>query len=152
MKFLKAVRLGGPDAALFLPEGMLDEGEWAVSGGFAMCDLAAGDHRRPQCRCDVSFIGLARPKRCTIAEVVEIDETTYRSHVDTLARHLIEEWGAPTEERARRAAEDEVAYTAELCEDFGPEVWITVKRSVEGRGIKEQYSVFRRLLIGDHKL
>jgi hypothetical protein len=55
-------------------------------------------------------------------------------------------------EAARTVAEDEAAYTAELCESFSPEVWITVKRTPGDDGIKEHYSVFKRLMIGGHKL
>jgi hypothetical protein len=152
MKFLKAVRLGAADSRLFSPDGLLEEGAWVVSGGFAVCDLAAGPHRHPDCRCDVSFLGLASRRRCRVAEVVEIDDDIFESHVLTLARHLMEEWGAPSPQAARAAAEDEIAYTVDLCESFSPEVWITVQRRVEGAELKEQYSLFKRLLIGEHKL
>lgn len=152
MKFLKAVRLGAQDSQLFGGEGALAEGAWVVSGGFAVCDLSAGSHLHPDCRCDVSFLGLASRRRCTVAEVVEIDDSVFRSHVATLTHHLLEEWAAPTLEVARAAAEDEIAYTVDLCRSFSPEVWITVQRWVEGGDIKEHYSVFKRLLIGHHEL
>ena len=35
---------------------------------------------------------------------------------------------------------------------FSSEVWITVKRTPGDDRIKEHYSVFRRLMIGSHKL
>lgn len=152
MKFLRAVRLPATDAALARAHGLLEEGAWVVSGGFAICDLGAGGHWHPECRCDTSFVGLASRNRCSVAEVVEIDEGIYRNHVEALARHLLAEWGAPSMEVARTAAEDEVAYTADLCESFSPEVWITVQRRVEGGDIKEHYSVFKRLLVGEHEL
>jgi len=72
--------------------------------------------------------------------------------VATLTRHLLEDWGAPSLEAARAAAEDEVAYTVDLCESFSPEVWITVRRIVDQGAVKEHYSVFKRLLLGDHAL
>ncbi|HEX6829025.1 MAG TPA: DUF6505 family protein [Burkholderiales bacterium] len=152
MKFLRAVRLPATDGQLVQAHGLLEEGAWVVSGGFAICDLAAGIHHHPACRCDVSFIGLASRRRCTVAEVVEIDDQVYRDHVAVLARHLLEEWGAPSAEAARAAAEDEVAYTVDLCECFSPEAWITVQRRIEGGDIKEHYSVFKRLLVGELKL
>jgi hypothetical protein len=152
MRFLRAVRLPAADGQLVRAHGLLEEGAWVVTGGFAMCDLAAGAHRHPACRCDVSFLGLVSPGRCSVAEVVEIDDAVYRNHVATLASHLLAEWGAPSLAAARAAAEEEIAYTAELCESFSPEVWITVQRRYEGGQIKEHYSVFKRLLIGEHKL
>ncbi|MGH8729172.1 MAG: DUF6505 family protein [Burkholderiales bacterium] len=36
---------------------------------------------------------------------------------------------APTEVAAWKVAEEEVAYTADLCESFNAETWITVKRT-----------------------
>jgi len=151
MKFLKAVRLDVSDSKIFPAEGALEDGEWVVSGGYAVCDLASGGHRQPGCRCDVSFIGLQNRKRCTLAEVVEIDETTYHQHIETLTRHFLEDLGAPSREAARAAAEEEVSYTAELCESFAPQLWITVKRTPTEQGVKEHYSVFKRLMIGGHK-
>ena len=152
MKFLKAVRLDISDSKIFSAEGVLEDGEWVVSGGYAVCDLASGSHRQPGCRCDVSFIGLGNRKRCTLAEVVEIHETTYHQHVDTMTRHFLEDLGAPSHEAARAAAEEEISYTTELCESFEPEAWITVQRTPTEQGVKEHASVFKRLMIGGHKL
>ncbi len=41
-KFLKAVRLDNADDAMYRQGGACDENEWVTSGGFAVCDLAAG--------------------------------------------------------------------------------------------------------------
>ncbi len=71
--------------------------------------------------CDTSFIGLKTHGRCTLAEVVEIDEATYREHLETLTRHFLKDLHAPSEEAARQVAEEEVAYTADLCESFNAE-------------------------------
>lgn len=152
VKFLKAVRLDVSDSKIFAAEGALEDGEWVVSGGYAVCDLASGSHRQAGCRCDVSFIGLGNRKRCTLAEVVEMDETTYRQHIETLIRHFLEVLGAPSREAARAVAEEEISYTAEICESFEPGLWITVKRTPSEQGIKEHYSVFKRLMLGGHKL
>src|SRR5207249_11565096 len=53
----------------------------------------------------------------------------YRQIIERLTRHFTDDLGAPTVEAARAAAEDEAEYTADLCESFSPEVWITVKRT-----------------------
>jgi hypothetical protein len=45
-----------------------------------------------------------------------------------------------------------LAYTAELCDSFSAGVWITVERTPGDDRIKEHYSVFKRLMIGGHKL
>jgi len=152
MKFLKAVRLPERDAALFPDDELIGDGEWVVCGGFAICDPALGEHRRPGCRCHVSFAGLGRRRRCSVAEVVGIDAATFRDHVETLTRQLVQDWGAPSEEAARAAAEEEVSCTADLCEGFATGVWITVQRTAGDGGVKEQYSIFKRLMIGEHPL
>ena len=152
MKFLKAVRLDDSDARIYATEGgAAEDGVWVVSGGDAVCDLAQG-HRAAPCHCDSTFIAAGTRRRCTLAEVAEIDETAYALVRQVLTRHFLEELGAPTAEAAGAAAEDECAYTADLAEGFPADVWITVKREATEDGVGERYSVFKRLMIGSHKL
>lgn len=152
MKFLKAVRLDDSDARILAGEaGAAEDGEWVVSGGYAVCDLAHG-HRTPRCHCDTTFIAAGARRRCTIAAVADIDEAVYRQVKQALARHFLEDLGAPTAEAAAAAAGDECTYTAELAAGFPDDVWITVKREPSEDGVGERYSVFRRLMIGSHKL
>lgn len=152
MKFLKAVRLDDSDARILADEGgAAADGEWVVSGGYAVCDLARG-HRTPRCHCDTTFIAAGARRRCTIAEVTEIDEAAFAKLKEALAWHFLEDLGAPTPEAAVAAAADECTYTAELAADFPADVWITVKREPSEDGVGERYSVFKRLMIGSHKL
>jgi len=152
MKFLKAVRLDDSDRRLLADAGgAAEDGEWVVSGGYAVCDLGQG-HRAPQCRCDSTFVAAGARRRCTVAEVAEIDAAGFEAVKESLARHFLEELGAPSAEAARAAAEDECAYTADLAEGFPADVWITVKREPTADGVGERYTVFRRLMIGSHKL
>jgi len=152
MKFLKAVRLDDSDARIFAGEGgAAEDGAWVVSGGYAVCDLAQG-HRTTRCHCDSTFIAAGARQRCTLAEVAEIDDAAYEQVIQALSRHFLEDLGAPTIEAARAAAEDECAYTADLAEGFPAEAWITVSREPTADGVGERYSVFKRLMIGSHKL
>ena|SRR5689334_21062906 len=152
MKFLKAVRLDDSDDRILAESGgAAQDGEWVVSGGYAACDLVRG-HRVPHCRCDTTFIAAATRRRCTIAEVADIGEAAYEQVKQALTRHFLDDLGAPTREAARAAAEDECSYTAELAEGFPTEVWITVRREPTDDGVGERYSVFKRLMIGTHKL
>src|SRR6202008_588785 len=104
------------------------------SGGYAVCDLATG-HRVPRCRCDSTFVAAGARRRCTIAEVADIEAAAYERVRDALARHFLEELGAPTPEAARAAAEDECAYTADLAGGFPSDVWITVEREATEDGV-----------------
>lgn len=151
MKFLKAVRLDDSDSRVFGAGGAAVDGEWVVSGGYAVSGPAAGV-RGPLAHRDNTFIGIASHGRCAIAEVCEIDAASYRGLVEQLVKHFLDDLGAPSPEVARAAAEEEIGYTADLCEGFSAEVWITVKRTETADGVGEHYSVFKRLMIGAHKL
>lgn len=148
---MRAVRLDDSDSRVLADHGAAEDGEWVVSGGYAVCDLARG-HRAPRCHCDSTFVAASSGRRCTLAEVVEIEASEYERVKDILAQHLLTSFGAPSREAARAAAEDECAYTADLASGFPAEVWITVKREPSADGIGERYSVFKRLMIGSHKL
>jgi len=152
MKFLRAVRLDDSDARILAEEGgAAQDGEWVVSGGYAVCDLAHG-HRTPRCHCDTTFIAAGSRRRCTIAEVSEIEDAAFGQLQEELARHFLAELGAPSLEAARAAAAEECAYTADLASGFPADVWITVRREPSEDGVGEHYSVFKRLMIGSHKL
>ena len=152
-KFLKAVRLDNSDAELYAQGGACDEDEWVTTGGFAVCNLAAGYRCTPRCFCDASFLSLTRRARCTIAEVVEISDTDLEIFKDQMAQHLLFDWKAPDFEAARDVAEEEINYTAELAATFPTEVWITVNRSPgSGSVIDEKYNQYARLMVGAHKL
>lgn len=153
-KFLKAVRLDASDASLYKREGAALEGEWLTSGGYAVCDIASGEHFFPNCRCDSAFVALATGHRATLAEVVEIDPALLDAHIEAMAQYLIDKLNAPSREAALRVATEEVRYTADLCDTFSAEVWITVSRHLNDAGdaVKEHYKVYDRLLLGAHTL
>lgn len=153
-KLLRAVRLDDSDDHIFRGCGAAAEGEWVVSGGFAVCDFDTAPRCDPACHCESSFVALGSRKRCSIAEVTEASEADMQAQVEALAWHLVKGWGAPSWEAAHAVAEEEVRHTAEVCETLAPEVWITVKRARQGEGaaIEEQYAVYDRLMIGAHTL
>jgi len=152
VKFLKAVRLDDSDARIYAVEGgAAQDGEWVVSGGYAMCALAQG-HRQSPCHCDSTFVAAGSHRRCTIAEVAEIDGPAYAAVRDGLVRHFLDDLGAPSAEAARAVADEECAYTADLAAGFPADVWITVRRESTDDGVAERYSVYQRLMIGAHKL
>src|SRR5687768_10554527 len=143
-KLLRAVRLDDSDDHVFRACGAAKDGEWVVSGGFAVCDFAAAPRCDPSCHCESSFIAVGSRARCSIAEVVEVSDADVEDQTEALAWHLVRGWNAPSWEAARSLAEEEVRHTAEVCEGLAPEVWITVKRapSADGAAIEEQYSVY----------
>jgi hypothetical protein len=152
MKLLKAVRLDDSDERILAQEGgAAADGEWVVCGGYAVCDPARG-HRTPVCHCESTFVAAGSRRRCTIAEIAEIDESAWEHLRAALERHFLDDLGAPSPEAASAAAREELEYTAELAGGFPAEVWITVRRETTDEGVRERYSVFKRLMIGSHKL
>ena len=152
-KFLKAVRLDNSDAELYQQGGACDEDEWVTSGGFAVCNLGEGYRCEPRCYCDSSFMSLTRRARCTLAEVVEVEDADLEIFKDQMAQHLLFDWKAPDFDTARGVADEEINYTAELAATFPTEVWITVTRSPGEEGaIDEKYNQYQRLMVGAHKL
>lgn len=152
-KLLRAVRLDESDEQVFRACGAAKDGEWVVTGGFAVCDFERAPRCDPPCHCQDAFLAVGSRARCSIAEVVEVSEAELEEQVQALAWHLVKGWNAPSWEAARHLAEEEVRHTAEVCETLAPEVWISVKR---GRGeapgaLEEQYSVYDRLMIGAHR-
>jgi hypothetical protein len=153
-KLLRAVRLDDSDEHVFKACGAARDGEWVVTGGYAVCDFANAPRCNPVCHCQSSFVALGSRARCSIAEVVEVPDTGIEEQIDALAWFLVKGWGAPSYAVARRIAEEEIHHTAEVCETLAAEVWITVKRTPAqgGEAVDEQYSVYDRLMIGAHKL
>ena len=153
-KLLRAVRLDDSDDHVFRGCGAARDGEWVVTGGYAVCDFANAPRCEPSCHCESSFLSVESTARCSIAEVVEVSDDDLEAQADALAWYLVRNCGAPSWDDARRLADEEVRHTAEVCETLAPEVWITVKRepSVDGAALEEQYSVYDRLMIGAHAL
>jgi hypothetical protein len=153
-KLLRAVRLDDSDDHVFRGCGAAAEGEWVVTGGFAVCDFDSAPRCDPACHCESSFVALASRRRCSIAEVAEVTEAELQEQVDALAWHLVKGWSAPSWEAARAVAEEEVRHTAGVCETLAPELWITVKRrrGAQGGALEEEYAVYDRLMIGAHAL
>src|SRR5439155_2727166 len=61
---------------------------------------------------------------------------------ERLAGQLMEKLGAPDMEAARRAAEEEVAFAASLC-DHVPQTLLAVQRSIEGGEIRERFRTLK---------
>ena len=148
------MRLDDSDDHVFRACGAAREGDWVVSGGYAVCDFENAPRCTPPCHCHASFVAAGSRARCSIAEVAEASADEVEAQTDALAWHLVRDWGAPSWEAARAVAEEEIRHTAGVCETLEPNVWITVKRErrADGTAIDEQYSVYDRLLVGSHKV
>ena len=141
MKLLRTIRLDTSDTFIF--EKAAEPGEWAVSGAFMFWDrdlTALGGKARSAFR--AGFLGVASLAWSTLVQIVEASEDDRLAAVETLAKQLVAEFGAPTMEDAVAAAEEEFAFAASLC-DHPVDTLVAVHRTSEEDGIHEAFRTLR---------
>jgi hypothetical protein len=74
----------------------------------------------------------------TLVQVVEATEDDRQTAIDLLSRRLVERFGAPDLATARLAAEEEIAFTASLC-DHPKGMLVAVARKWEDGAIRETF-------------
>jgi hypothetical protein len=141
LKLPRTIRLDPSDTFVF--ERAAEPGEWAVSGAFLFWnrDPAALD-QKARVALRSGFLGVDSFGWSTLAIVTEASEAERAAMVERLAAQLLEKLGAPDAETARRAAEEEVAFAASLC-DHAPQTLLAVQRSVEDGEIRERFRTLR---------
>jgi hypothetical protein len=141
VKLLRTIRLDASDTFVF--EKAAEPGEWAISGAFA---FARGDpttlRGKARTAFRAGFLGLGSLGRSTLAQIVEATEHDLETVLEMLARQLVARFGAPDLATARYAAEEEIAFTASLC-DHPPGVVVAVTRSLENGTIREAFRTLR---------
>lgn len=150
MKLLRTIRLDNSDSFVF--ETPASPGEWAVSGAFA---FAHRDPARLQGKARTAFragfLGLESLGRATLAQIVDATVDDREAAVEMLTRRLVERFAAPDLATARTAAEDEIAFTASLC-DHPPGMLVAVTRTIEDGAIREAFRTLRpRAGAGSHR-
>ena len=141
MKLLRTIRLDPSDTFVF--DRAAEPGEWAVSGAFMFADVdpdALDGKARAAFRS--GFLGVASFGWSTLVQIVEASDADRAALVDTLARQLEQQLGAPDAAAARAAAEEEVAFAASLC-DQPRDTLIAVRRSCEGGTFREAFRTLR---------
>jgi hypothetical protein len=137
VKLLKTVRADPSDTFVF--DKAAEPGEWAVSGAlmFARLDPATltGKARAAFL---AGFLGIDSMGWSTLACVVEASDEDRSAAVELLAARLVEHFGAPDVAAARPAAEEEIAFTASLCEHPAG-MLVAVSRRCEDGVIREAF-------------
>jgi hypothetical protein len=141
VKLLRTIRLDASDTFVF--EKAADPGEWAVSGAFVFWggtpETLTGKARSAF---RAGFLGVASLGWSTLVQIVEADAAERDTVVDLLAHRLVESFGAPDIETARRAADDEVTFVESLC-DQPADTLIAVHRSYEDGAVRESFRTLR---------
>jgi hypothetical protein len=142
MKLPRTVRLDPSDTLIYDPAA--EPGEWAVPGGFAFWDedpAAMSGKRRQAFR--GGFLGLGSFGWSTLVEVAEATRGQRAAAVAALAAHLRAEHGAPDEDAARAAAEEEIAFAESLC-DHPAGTILALTRSIEAGEQRERFRTLHR--------
>jgi len=88
------------------------------------------------------FLGVGSLGWSTLAQIVEANDDDRLAAIDTLARHLVAEFGAPSVADAVAAAEEEFSFAASLC-DHPLDMLIAVHRTFENGEIREAFRTLR---------
>ena len=141
MKLLRTIRLDPSDTFVF--ERAAEPGEWAVGGTFVFWeddpDALVGK-RRSAFRS--GFLGVASLGWSTLVQIVDADEDDRDAVVEMLAARLVENFGAPDLAAARKAAAEEVAFAASLC-DHPRDTLVAIHRTFEDGAIREAFRTLR---------
>ena len=137
-KLPRTIRLDPSDTFIF--EQAAEPGEWAVSGSFAFLDREPSMlTRKERTALRSGFLGLRSYGWSTLCVVVEASDEERAEAVDQLAVYLREAHGAPSQELAMMAAEEEIAFAESLCQ-HPVQTILAVQRDVEDTGeIRERF-------------
>ena len=138
----RTIRLDASDTFVF--ERAAEPGEWAVTGTFrffATDGAALTGKARQAFR--AGFLGVSSFGWSTLVVVAEASEEERVAAVELLGRGLVAWCGAPDQQSARRAAEEEVAFAASLC-DHPVGTLLGIHRAPEADGVRESFRTLHR--------
>ena len=143
MKFLRTIRFDPSDENVFERAAAPDE--WAVSGAFEFAgaepDEIVGKTKQAFAN---GFLSLGSFGRSTFASVAEFGEDDLEEVEGRLARHFVDQYGAPDEDAARPAAREEAQFVLDLCKDSLINTIFTVQRRIAEDGqIKEEFRTIK---------
>jgi Family of unknown function (DUF6505) len=141
VKLLRTIRLDPSDTFVFARAA--EPGEWAVCGTFAFWAIdPATLEGKARAEFRAGFLGVESLGWSTLVQIVEASAQDQAALVDALARQLTAQFGAPSPEQARAAAEQEVAFVESLC--VAPaDTLLALHRSYQDGEIREQFRTLR---------
>ena len=143
MRFLRALRLDDSDDEIYPLAAAA--GEWVVPGTFAFTfaerdpgQLDSGERAAFR----HGFLGLTSFGWSTLAVVVDMPDADRRQVLERLARHFVEQYGAPDMDAALVEARREVEFCESLCTPDINTV-LSVQRDLDDGEVREAYRVHR---------
>jgi hypothetical protein len=142
LKLLRTIRLDPSDTFVFAKAA--EPGEWAVPGTFVFWDAdVAALTGKERTAFRSGFLGVDSLGWATLVQVVEASEDDRREITELLAKRLIERFGAPDAGTALKAAAEEVAFAASLC-DHETSTLIALHRTHENGDVREAFRSLKR--------
>jgi hypothetical protein len=141
MRLLRTIRLDQSDTFIFAPPA--EPGEWAVSGAFVFWHRdPASFEGKARAAFRSGFLGVSSLGWSTLVQIVEATADDRRGVVESLARRLVSDFGAPTLEQATAAAQEEVAFAESLC-DQPVDTLVAVHRSFDAGELREAFRTLK---------
>lgn len=139
MKLLRAIHFDQSDLHVF--NVMANPDEVVVSGAFEFALLDKSDIKGKLKQAFANgFLGTETLGRATFAVVSLIDQGQYETAERNLVRSLIRNFGAPDQKSAEQAAQDELMFAQELCEEALINTVFTVRRYFDDQEeIREEF-------------
>lgn len=140
MNLPRAIRLDPSDTFVF--ERAAEPGEWAVSGAFlfAGCD-PDGMATKERHAFRAGFLGIDSLGFSTLVTVSPASDAERAQAVEALADSFLK-LGAPSREEALKAAADEIAFAASLC-DHPEGTLIAMERRMENGEVRERFRTLK---------
>lgn len=139
---MRTIRLDPSDTFVFASAA--EPGEWAVPGTFVFWDTdVAAMQGKERTAFRSGFLGVDSLGWSTLVQVVEASEADRLELTERLAKRLMDRFGAPDLDTARKAAAEEVAFAASLC-DHEASTLIALHRTHEDGDVREAFRTLKR--------
>ena len=140
MKLARAIHFDESDRNVF--HSSARTGEWCISGGFEFSNWSEADLTGKARQAFANgWLGLETYGRVTFVAVTQIEDSEFDAVKESLARHFVQMYGAPSVEAAAQVAEDELRHMVELCAEQDANTLLTVVRDLTDVGVKESYRI-----------
>ena len=138
MKFAKTIRFDKSDLNIFPLAS--EEGELAVVGTFNFYNLKQDDLKgKVKQAFSNGFMGCTTFGYSTLVSLVNIKEKELQQLKTNLGKFLIDNFGAPSQEMAEEAANEEINFMLDLCKNHEIGSLLSLSRTWENDGIKERF-------------
>ena len=140
MKLARAIHFDESDTRVF--HNPARTGEWCLSGGFEFSNWSEADLvGKARQAFSNGWLGIETFGRASFVAVTKLETTERAALVETLARHFVDTYGAPSLDAARPVATEEIDQMIALCDAHAPNTLLTVSRELTGTGVHESYRV-----------